>query len=148
MGTRGRKSSAALEIAGIGVQAVTVVNRPHPPLDLTPEEMDVWVETVEAMPADWFPRESWPLLRQWCRHTITARRVAQMIDAASARDHVDVSEMKDLLGMQAKETAALKALGASMRLSQQASYSARGAGGEKGRRKQIENPWAFSGAED
>ena len=81
------------------------------------------------------------MLKQWCRHTVTARRVSQMIDTASARDPLDVAEMKELLGMQAKETAALKALAASMRLSQQASYSARGAGGEKSRRTAMKRPW-------
>lgn len=141
MGTRGKTSAAALEIASAGAQAVSVIRRPEAPLDLTPEESDVWLETVEAMPADWFPRETFPLLRQWCRHTVTARRVSQMIDTAAAREELNVGEMKELLGMQAKETAALKALGASMRLSQQASYSARGAGGEKGRRSPMKRPW-------
>lgn len=141
MGTRGRTSSAALEIAGSGVQTMQVIRRPEAPLDLTAEESDVWLETVDAMPADWFPRETFPLLRQWCRHTVTARRVSRMIDTAAAREELNVGEMKELLGMQAKETAALKALGASMRLSQQASYSARGAGGEKGRRSSMKRPW-------
>jgi len=141
MGQRGKTSSAALEVAGVGVQAVQVIRRPDAPLDLTPEEADVWVETVDAMPADWFQRETWPLLRQWCRHTVTARRVAQMIDTASAREEINVAEMKDLLGMQAKESSALKALAASMRISQQASYSARGAGGEKSRRSPMKRPW-------
>lgn len=137
MGTRGRVSANALATP----KAITVVNRPDAPLDLTPEEGDVWVAMVSAMPADWFPSETWPLLTQWCRHTVTARRVSQMIDRASSRDEVVVAEMKDLLAMQAKETAALKALGASMRLSQQASYSARGAGGEKSRRSTMKRPW-------
>ena len=140
MGTRGRKSAASMEVA-TAAQAVAVVRRPEPPLDLTPEEADVWVEVAEAMPADWFPRETWPLLRQYCRHTVTARRVSQLIDAAASRDEVDVSEMKELLGLQAKETASLKAMAASMRLSQQASYSARGAGGEKSRRATVKRPW-------
>lgn len=137
MRQRGRKSAASLTVAG----AVTVIERPSAPLDLTPEETDVWVATVEAMPGDWFPRETHPLLAQWCRHTVTSRRVAQLIDAASSRDEVDVGELKELLGMQAKETGALKALAASMRLSQQASYSARGAGGEKSRRSTMKRPW-------
>lgn len=140
MGTRGKQSGAALEITGLA-QQIQVVRRPDAPLDLTPEEADVWTETVEALPADWFARESWPLLKQWCRHTITARRVSQMIDAESARETLNVSDLKELLGMQAKETAALKALAASMRLSQQASYSARGAGGEKSRRTSMKRPW-------
>jgi len=137
MRQRGKKSGAALEVAGV----VAVIARPDAPLDLTPEETDVWCETVDAMPADWFPRETFPLLRQWCRHTVTARRVSQLIDAATAREDVEIGELKELLAMQAKETAALKALGASMRLSQQASYSARGAGGEKGRRATVKRPW-------
>jgi hypothetical protein len=137
MRQRGKKSVAALEAPG----AVAVVQRPDAPLDLTPEETDIWLETVEAMPADWFPRETWPLLRQWCRHTVTARRVAQLMDAEVARDDVDIMAMDKLQQMQARETAALKALAASMRLSQQASYSARGAGGEKGRRATVKRPW-------
>ena len=140
MGTRGKQSSAALELSGLA-QQIEVVRRPDAPLDLTPEEADVWGETVDALPADWFARESWPLLKQWCRHTITARRVSQMIDAESARDELNIGALKELLGMQAKETAALKALAASMRLSQQASYSARGAGGEKSRRSAMPKPW-------
>jgi prophage DNA circulation protein len=140
MGTRGKQSAAELEVAGLSGQ-ISVIRRPDPPLDLTPEEADIWAETVEALPADWFPRESWPLLKQWCRHSVTARRVSQMIDAESARETLNVADLKELLGMQAKETAALKALAASMRLSQQASYSARGAGGEKSRRTAMKRPW-------
>lgn len=137
MRQRGRKS-----VAADGVQsAVSVITRPDAPLDLTPEEGDVWASVVDAMPADWFPRETWPLLVQYCRHTVTARRVSQLIDAACSRESVDVSEVKDLLGMQVKETAALKAMAASMRISQQSSYSARGAGGEKSRRATVKRPW-------
>jgi len=137
MRQRGKKSAAAVATR----EAVAVVNRPEPPLELSPEEADVWAEIVDAMPADWFPRETWPLLKQYCRHTVTARRVAQLIDQASAREDLDIAEMKELLAMQAKETASLKAMAASMRLSQQASYSARGAGGEKSRRSTVKRPW-------
>lgn len=137
MRQRGKTSAAALAVPG----AVAVVQRPAAPLDLTPEETDVWTETVEALPADWFPSETWPLLRQWCRHTVTARRVAQLIDAESARDELDIGTLDKLQQMQARETAALKAMAAAMRLSQQASYSARGAGGEKGRRATAKRPW-------
>jgi hypothetical protein len=137
MGTRGRKSLAQIETAG----AVAIVRRPDAPLDLTPEESDVWTETVEAMPADWFPRETFPLLRQWCRHTVLARRVAQLIDAECAREEVDIPTVRLLQQMQVSETSALKAMAAAMRLSQQASYSARGAGGEKSRRTTAKRPW-------
>jgi hypothetical protein len=137
MGARGRKSTAAVSVSS----PVTTIRRPDAPLDLTEQETDVWRETVEAMPADWFPRETWPLLRQWCRHTMTARRVAQLIDAECAREELDMAALDKLHQMQLRETAALKALAASMRLSQQASYSARGAGGEKSRRTTAPRPW-------
>ena len=137
MGTRGRKSAAELTVAS----PAQTIRRPDAPLDLTPEESDVWHQTVEAMPADWFPAETWPLLRQWCRHTVTARRVAQLADAECARDELDIATLDKLQQMQARETAALKAMAAAMRLSQQASYSARGAGGEKSRRTTAKRPW-------
>ena len=138
MRQRGRKSAGALTVAS---GAVALVERPEPPLDLTPEESEVWTTTVEALPADWFPSETWPLLRQWCRHTVTARRVSQMIDAAASREELDVGELKDLLAMQAKETAALKAMASSMRISQQASYHSEKAATVKAARGTVKRPW-------
>lgn len=138
MRQNGRKSLASLAVAPVGV---TTLERPSAPLDLTPEESDEWVAIVGAMPAEWFPRETHPLLRQYVRHTISARRVAQMIDAAMANPELDMKALEGLLAMQARETSALKAMAASMRLSQQASYSARGAGGEKSRRPTMARPW-------
>jgi hypothetical protein len=137
MGTRGRKSAGELMTAS----PVTTIRRPDPPLDLAPEEADVWIATVEALPADWFPRETWPLLTQWCRHTVSARRVSQLLDAEMCRDEIDHASLGQLLAFQARETAALKAMAAAMRLSQQASYSARGAGGQKSRRVSSPRPW-------
>ncbi len=136
---RGRKSG---EDIATEMQPVAVVDRPAPILNLTPEESDVWAETVDAMPADWFRPETFPLLAQWCRHTVTARRVAQLVDNAMAREDLDQGELKELLGMQAKETAALKALAASMRLSQQASYNAQSAGTAKKGRATVKRPWS------
>lgn len=138
MRQRGRKSAASQEIM---VGAVTLVERPEPGLDLTPAEDDVWRAVVNAMPADWFPVETHPLLSQYCRHTVAARKIAMLIDVATAKDEVDTAELDKLLQMQVRETGALKAMAASMRLSQQASYSARGAGGEKSRRSTVKRPW-------
>lgn len=137
---RGRKSGQDIA-AKMTADAVAVVERPAPELNLTPEEADVWVRTVNVMPADWFRAETFPLLEQWCRHTVTARRVSQLIDHAMARDAVDQAELKELLGMQAKETSSLKALAASMRISQQASYTAQRAGTQKSNRPTVDRPW-------
>lgn len=140
MRQRGRTSLAALA-APAATGAVTLVRRPDAPVELTPEQTEEWERMVDALPADWFSAETHPLLVQWCRHVVMARRVSQMIETATRREHIDVAEVRDLLAMQSKETAALKALGASMRVSQQASYSARGAAGEKGRVGTMKRPW-------
>lgn len=130
MKQRGRKGVSQIETAG----ALTVVSRPDAPLDLTPEESDEWHAVVDALPADWFPRETWPLLAQFCRHTISARRIAQMIDAEMAKQDVPVMFLKELLTLQRGETAALKALAASMRLSQQSTWNAKSGDTAKSKR--------------
>lgn len=135
---RGRKSLKALAAPAAG--ATTLLERPEAPLDLTPEQSDVWRATVDALPADWFPRETWPLLSQYCRHTIDARRIAQLIDQECAKPDMDVKAFGDLLTMQARETAALKAMAASMRLSQQSSRNDGTAQtAKKGRT--VKRPW-------
>jgi hypothetical protein len=136
MRQHGRKSLAALAAPS----GVTLLERPVAPLDLTPEESTEWEAIASAMPADWFQRENWGLLAQYCRHIVAARRVAQLIDAEMARKQVDLASLDKLLTMQSRETTALKAMAASMRLSQQAKYSARGASGASERRT-ISRPW-------
>ena len=115
---RGRKSAEDMALTVAEPSAIHVIPRPDAPLDLTPEEAEVWNQTVDAMPADWFRPETFPLLSQWCRHTV-----------------------KELLGMQARETTALKAMASAMRLSQQSSYSDRGAAGKKAARPKVKRLW-------
>lgn len=129
MRQRGKQSAADAETT-----AVTVVRRPDAPLDLTPDETDVWCEITDAMPADWFQRETWPLLGQYCRHTIAARRLGQLIDNEMSRDPIEWPILKEMLAAQAKETAALKALAASMRLSQQSTWNAKSGDTAKAKR--------------
>src|SRR5690625_4756054 len=138
MKQRGRKSAGELAVAS----PVLVQPRPDAPVELTPEQADVWNEVVDALPADWFPAETHPLLIQYCRirsgcvsagnqthplliqycrHTIEARRIAQLIDQECAREELDVATYAALLRMQARETTALKSMASSMRLSQQSS---------------------------
>lgn len=140
MGARGRKSTTEMTTAP-GV--VAVVERPEPLLDLTPEQADVWRDVVDAMPADWFPRETWGLLGQYCRHVVEARRIAQLIDQECAREDLDVLTYDRLLKLQRQESASIKAMSASMRLSQQSSYNAKSASTAKGRGggDTIRRPW-------
>ncbi len=120
MRQRGRKSASQVE-AG----AVAVIERADAPLDLTAEEGDEWRGIVDAMPADWFPRETWPLLSQYCRHIVASRRVAQLIDAEMSREDLEVRELDRLLAAQCRETAKIRELAASMRLAQQSTWTAK-----------------------
>src|SRR5690625_6793841 len=117
MKQRGRKSAGELAV----VSPVRVHPRPDAPVELTPEQAYVWNEVVDALPADWFPAETHPLLIQYCRHTIEARRIAQLIDQECAREELDVATYAALLRMQARETAAVKSMAFSRRLSQDSS---------------------------
>lgn len=116
----GPKSAASHEVA-----TIAVVARPDAPLDLTPEETDEWHAVVEAMPADWFPRETWALLAQFCRHTVMSRRLGALIDAEMAQSEMDLRQLDKLTQMQARETSALKAMAAAMRLAQQSTWNAK-----------------------
>lgn len=62
----------------------TVQRRPMAPRVLGAEEADVWRETVQAMPATWFPEETHQTLMRYCRHVVRAHRIDQLIDAMEA----------------------------------------------------------------
>lgn len=136
MQKRGRKSGAEIAVTS----PVSVMERPQAPLELTPDETLEWEAIVDTMPADWFTRETHGLLKQYCRHVVMACRVAQLIDGEMAREEVDYAALDKLGQMQARETAAIKAMAASMRISQQASYTTKSAGTQKNNRT-VKRPW-------
>src|SRR5215831_3403242 len=57
--------------------AVLPGNRPPPPDELTTLEAAEWHAIVERMPPDWFPVETWPVLKELCRNIILSNRVAR-----------------------------------------------------------------------
>jgi hypothetical protein len=68
---RGRKSAAELAVVPI-----SAVRRPEPPEELSPEEAEVWRQTVDGMRADWFGVETHPLLLCYCTQAATAEFLA------------------------------------------------------------------------
>lgn len=150
MGSRGRTSTAELSvISGNGVETI---RRPEPPRDLTDEEAVEWRAVVNRLPADWFPAETLPMLGQYCRHTVAARRVAGMLEqldkevaqtikdgAAAGEAVLGTAKMLDrLLKMQERESRCIASLATKMRISQQTTY-------DKSRKKGAVNaprkPW-------
>jgi hypothetical protein len=138
MAKRGRKSGASLEIAHLAAPIQTI-HRPDAPYDLTDEEADEWRATVGRLPADWFPRETWPMLTQYCRHVVNARRIAQLITAQLKRKKFEISIYDKLLAMQEREGRAISSLATRMRITQQTTY-------DKSRKKGevvSSEPWNF-----
>lgn len=118
------------------VAKVETIQRPDAPYDLTDEQTDEWWSIVNRMPADWFPRETHGMLSQYCRHIVSARRVAQLIDHALKSKNFSVDDYNQLLIMQEREGRALSSLATRMRLTQQTTY-------KKSKQKPImgKKPW-------
>jgi len=137
MGQRGRKSQAELSVVRSGT--VSAIDRPEPPAELTDEQAEVWLGVVNSLPADWIDPPSLPLLEQYCRHFVSARKIARLLDEMES-GQFDVMDYDRLLRMQQRETATIKAAGTSLRLFPQ---NTRSAGKTKGRAFTI--PSAFDG---
>lgn len=136
MGVRGRKSTAALTIASLAKQVETI-ERQKPPHDLTDEEVEVWVSVTNSEPADWFSPSTAPLLAQYCRHVIHARRLAELIEKAVADPELSLKNYDRLLKMQDRESRAVAMLATKMRISQQSTTNHRG----NKRPSVVKKPW-------
>lgn len=130
MAKRGRPSSASLEIAA---RPVEIVERQRAPHELNDEETEVWFAVVNTRPADWFSPDTVPLLTQYCREVIQARRVAELIEQATSavdpetkQPTLSIKDYDRLLKMQARQSATIRSLATTMRISQQATTNHRG----------------------
>ena len=129
----GRISSASLMVVKTGICSV---DRPDPPAELSDDEAHEWRCVVDRMPADWFPRETHPLLIQFCRHTVIARHLAQLIKACESERELDMRQYGELLKLHANEGRAMSSLATRMRVSQHAQYNI-----QKKTGSSIEKPW-------
>src|SRR3954447_21858116 len=97
MGKRGPKSTD--ELSTIVPFPSREPRRPPAPRELAKAEALEWRAVVDRLPADWFPRETWGLLTQYCRHVVRARHVAGLLEKAWAAS-VGIPELDRLLKMQ------------------------------------------------
>ena len=77
MGTRGRRSSAALAVVADGIET-----RPAPPESLTPLETEIWQGIVGDLPADWFSPGDQPLLKAYVQACAYLEILTPMVQAA------------------------------------------------------------------
>ena len=122
MTQRGRKSGASLAV----VRAIGTIVRPDPMPGLTIDQSNEWVDIVNRMPADWFPRETHSILAQYCRHVVSAKRVGELIESLISGETESDNFLCDydrLLKMQEREGRAMSSLATRMRLTQQSLVS-------------------------
>jgi hypothetical protein len=110
---RGRKSAAALATRA---QFPLTLPRLQPPVELTGEEKEIWTLVVNDLPADWISPAATPLLVQLCRHCVQARRIAELVEQAAGNRETVLSYYQNLLGLQARESAAITSLSTKLRL--------------------------------
>ena len=135
MGVRGRPS---LESLTVPHNPTEIVQRPDAPYDLTIEQTEEWCAIVQTMPPDHFMRGNYPLLAQLCRHIVSSRRIAQLIEQVATEEVLDLKDLSALLQLQAAESAAIMRLSRSMRLTQQSIMRAETTKHPKGPTKR---PW-------
>jgi hypothetical protein len=111
-----------LTVSPVGL---SVIERQRPPHDLTDEETVVWASVVETEPADWFSPSTVPLLAQYCRHVVHARRIGELIERATSDPDLDVKDYDRLLKMQERESRAIASLATKMRVAQQSTRNDR-----------------------
>lgn len=124
MAKRGRVSAAAMEIAPVG--RIETVQRQNAPHELNDEETEVWFAVVNSWAADWFSPANTPLLTQYCRHVVQARRIAELIERATGDPELSVKDYDRLLKVQERESRTIATLATKMRLSQQSTTNHRG----------------------
>ena len=120
-------------------------SRPEPPDELTAEQAEEWRVIVGRMPADWFTRETYPLLVDLCRHIVRARVIAGKIDDFDPEWLVTDAGAKTydrLCAMGERETRMMASLATKMRLTQQSRYNAQSAStAERKGSNEPSHPW-------
>ena len=121
MAQRGRRSAASLSVVGGSIDG-----RPSPPDDLNERQQEVWRRTVANEASDCFKTAALQqLLKEYCRHVVTAAKLAEMIEAIEARDEMpaDLSDYDGLLRMRDRETKAIASKATKLRLTNQSRYT-------------------------
>lgn len=129
-GKRGR-AIADLPIAASDLTA-DAIGRPEPSDMLGPFERALFLEIVNARPADFFTRDAVPLLEQYCRHKCVADMLA--IERANA---ADLKKMITLAYAEAKISSVMCSLAIKLGISRSSAKSAADARDEQA----AETPW-------
>jgi hypothetical protein len=90
---------------------------------LTDDQAHEWRAVVNRMPAEWFPAEIHPLLAQYCRHVISARHIARLLEKLAQSDEFSLNLFDRFLRMQERESRAISSLATRLRITNQSRFS-------------------------
>jgi hypothetical protein len=147
MAQRGRKSAASLAVVPVGMS----IARLPPSAQLTSEQRRIWLETVNARPAEWFGPEQVPLLEGYCRHAAYAAALAGEINQCGPdglQEDDGLKRLRALLDMHEKEVRAMSSLATRLRLTNQALYDERTAARSRHKLGSGMKPWQTLEQED
>jgi hypothetical protein len=122
MRKRGRPSVGDLTTP----RALTSVPRLPLPPELHGEEAEEFLRIVNSQAADWFGPPAVALLVQLARHTVQARRIAELIEAAVGRPETELPYYSELLKLQRAESSAIAGILTKCRLTPQSLRNDRG----------------------
>jgi hypothetical protein len=113
-------------VADLSVSRPSPPGKPlSPPADLSAAERARWEAVVDSKPADWFAADSAPVLKEYCRASVTCDVLAKRV--ATALRNADPAALKKLLDSRHQEAVRLAGLATKLRLTPQSRYSARSA---------------------
>lgn len=140
MAERGRKSAASLSVV-VG----SIDGRPQAPADLNADQREIWERTVANEAADVFKTAALQqLLKEYCRHVVSAKKLAGMIEATEKLSQMSADDLGDydkLLKMRDRETKAIADKATKLRLTNQARYTPQAAATAAKKAGNEVKPW-------
>lgn len=119
---RGRKSAAAVSVAGLGAP-IGSASRLQAPLHLSDAERAIWIEMVNDQPASAFTPTHSPMMEIYCRHIVQSRILADELMNFDrtwlARDD-GLKRYDKLLAMSEREGRAASSIATRLRITRQA----------------------------
>lgn len=144
MADRGRKSAASLSVV-VG----SIDGRPSPPTDLNKAQAEIWERTVANEGADVFKTAALQqLLKEYCRHIVSAAKLAVMIEAMEHLKQMSPEDLGDydkLLKMRDRETKAIGDKATKLRLTNQSRYTPQAAATAAKKSNGDLKPWQMTG---
>jgi len=144
MAERGRRSAASLSVI-----AGSIDGRPKPPADLTKDQAEIWERTVANEGAEVFKTAALQqLLKEFCRHIVSAAKLAAMIEAMEKLKQMSADDLGDydkLLKMRDRETKAIGDKATKLRLTNQSRYTPQAAATAAKKSGSDLKPWQMTG---